>query len=62
MGFTDKQLIFAAIFFVAFVVFIGLAYRKDLAKGKIMGQGVWKMLVLIAGTLGLFYAALKLAA
>lgn len=60
MGFTDGQLIFAAIFFFAFIIFIGFAYRKDIKMGKNLSKGTWKVLAGVVGTFLLFYLVVKL--
>ncbi len=43
--FSQGQLLFAACFFVAFVIAISYAYRKDLALHKIFYKGNYKVLI-----------------
>ena len=59
MAFSDNQLIFAAFFFIAFVIFIGFAYRKDVQKNPNLSKGVWKVLVGILLVMGIFYLVVR---
>jgi len=43
--FSQGQLIFAVCFFIAFVILIIIAYRKDLALHKIFYKGNYKVLL-----------------
>ncbi|PAM94883.1 hypothetical protein B4N84_10560 [Flavobacterium sp. IR1] len=43
--FSQGQLIFALCFFVAFVIAMIIAYRKDLALHKIFYKGNYKVLI-----------------
>ncbi|WP_163401295.1 hypothetical protein [Flavobacterium fluviatile] len=43
--FSQGQLIFAVCFFVAFVIVMIFAYRKDLALHKIFYKGNYKVLI-----------------
>ena len=43
--FSQGQLIFAACFFVAFVIAMVIAYRKDLKMHKIFYEGNYKILI-----------------
>ena len=43
--FSQGQLIFAVCFFIAFVIVMIFAYRKDLALHKIFYQGNYKVLI-----------------
>lgn len=60
MSFSDNQLIFAAIFFVVFVIAIGFAYRKDFQLGKIHKKGTWKVLVAIVAVMTMFFAVVRM--
>ena len=60
MAFSDNQLIFAAIFFVVFVIFIGLAYKKDVSMTPTLSNGVWKVVLGIVAVFGLFYLTVRL--
>ena len=42
---TKGQIIFAIIFFVTFVIVIGLAYRKDRITNKAFFKGSYKILL-----------------
>jgi len=59
MAFSDNQLIFAAIFLIAFVIFVGLAYRKDVKMTPNLSKGVWKVVVGILVVLGIFYLVVR---
>ncbi|PXY45947.1 hypothetical protein [Flavobacterium hydrophilum] len=43
--FSQGQLIFAVCFFIAFVIVMVFAYRKDLALHKIFYKGNYKVLI-----------------
>ncbi|WP_163394173.1 hypothetical protein [Flavobacterium limi] len=43
--FSQGQLIFAVCFFIAFVIIMIFAYRKDLALHKIFYKGNYKVLI-----------------
>ena len=43
--FSQGQLIFALCFFIAFVIVMIIAYRKDLALHKIFYKGNYKVLI-----------------
>ncbi len=60
MAFSDNQLIFAGIFFVVFVIFIALAYRKDVLMTPNLSKGVWKVVAGIVAVFGLFYLIVRL--
>jgi uncharacterized membrane protein (DUF485 family) len=60
MAFSDNQLIFAGIFFVVFVIFIALAYRKDVLMTPNLSKGVWKVVAGIVAVFGLFYLLVRL--
>jgi hypothetical protein len=60
MAFSDNQLIFAALFFAVFVIFIALAYRKDVAMTPNLSKGVWKVALGIVAVFVLFYLTVRL--
>ncbi len=60
MAFSDGQLVFAAIFFVVFVVAIVFAYRKDIKTTRWYAKGAWKVLLSIVGILTIFYLVVRL--
>nr|WP_233621932.1 hypothetical protein [Flavobacterium agrisoli] len=43
--FSQGQLIFAICFFIAFVIFISIAYRKDLKMHRLFYKGNFKVLL-----------------
>lgn len=56
--FTTGQLIFAILFFIAFVIIIGYQYRKDLKLHKKYYKGTIWILLAFIGFIGLI-AAIK---
>ena len=58
--FSKGQLIFALVFFVAFVIFITLAYRKDKGNNKIMFKGSYKVLIFALFIFFALYGLVKL--
>lgn len=59
MAFSDGQLIFAALFFVAFVVLVGRSYRIDSKKNKELFKGWWKVVLAIVAVLFMFYLVVR---
>ncbi len=43
--FSTGQLIFAALFFIVFVILIAASYRKDVAVHKLFYKGNYKVLI-----------------
>ncbi len=60
MAFSDNQLIFAAFFFVVFVIFIAFAYKKDVSMTPNLSKGVWKVALGIVAVFILFYMTVRL--
>lgn len=58
--FSKGQLIFALVFFLAFVVFITLAYRKDKGNNKLLFKGSYKVLVFALFVFFALYGIVKL--
>ena len=58
--FSKGQLIFAFVFFIAFVVFITLAYLKDKGNNKILFKGSYKVLVFALFIFFALYGLVKL--
>lgn len=53
--FSQGQLLFALLFFIAFVIAIVFAYRKDLALHKIFYKGNYKVLIVFFIFIGLLF-------
>lgn len=53
--FSQGQLIFALCFFIAFVIVMIFAYRKDLALHKIFYKGNYKVLIVFLIFIGLLF-------
>jgi hypothetical protein len=58
--FSTGQIIFAALFFIAFIVFIGLAYRTDKQKNSSFFKGSYKVLLFVLFVFFALYAVVKL--
>lgn len=58
--FSKGQLIFALIFFIAFVIGIVWAYRKDKAVNKIFFSGSYKVLLFVLFVFFALYGVVKL--
>ncbi|HOZ75582.1 MAG TPA: hypothetical protein PLS51_10870 [Flavobacterium sp.] len=53
--FSTGQLVFAALFFVAFVIVMIFAYKKDVATHKIFYRGNYKVLIAFLLFIGLLF-------
>lgn len=53
--FSTGQLIFAALFFIAFVIVMVFAYRKDVATHKLFYRGNYKVLIAFLLFIGLLF-------
>jgi hypothetical protein len=53
--FSTGQLVFAALFFVAFVIVMIFAYRKDVATHKLFYRGNYKVLIAFLLFIGLLF-------
>nr|WP_026708757.1 hypothetical protein [Flavobacterium frigidarium] len=53
--FSQGQIIFAACFFIAFVIAITIAYRKDINIHKSFYKGNYKVLLAFLGFIGLLF-------
>ena len=58
--FSKGQLIFALVFFVAFVIFITLAYQKDKGNNKNLFKGSYKVLIFALFVFFALYGIVKL--
>jgi phosphatidylglycerophosphate synthase len=58
--FSKGQLIFALVFFIAFVVFIAMAYRKDKGMNKSLFKGSYKVLFFALFIFFALYGLVKL--
>lgn len=58
--FSKGQIIFAIVFFVAFVIFITIAYSKDKKKNKDYFKGSYKVLLFAILVFVALYAIVKL--
>ena len=53
--FSTGQLVFAALFFIAFVIVMIFAYRKDVATHKLFYRGNYKVLIAFLLFIGLLF-------
>jgi hypothetical protein len=53
--FSTGQLVFAALFFVTFVIVMVFAYRKDVATHKLFYKGNYKVLIAFLLFIGLLF-------
>lgn len=58
--FSQGQLIFALLFFLAFVIGIALAYRKDKGNNKMLFKGSYKILLFALFIFFALYGLVKL--
>jgi hypothetical protein len=58
--FSKGQLIFALVFFVAFVIGITIAYRKDKKSNQDFFKGSYKVLIVIILVFFLLFSVVKL--
>lgn len=58
--FSKGQLIFALLFFIAFVIGISIAYRKDKKENVFLFKGSYKILVFIAFVFFALFGVVKL--
>ncbi|SHF72937.1 hypothetical protein SAMN05444396_10198 [Flavobacterium segetis] len=53
--FSQGQLVFAGLFFIAFVIAVYYAYRKDLALHKIFYKDNYKILIAFVGFIAVLF-------
>lgn len=59
MQFSSGQLIFALVFFLAFIIFMVFAYRGDRRVNRFHYRGAWKVLIAIVAIFIVLYGLMR---